>query len=97
MLVDVELSLPTTSGVGGGPLGPLLWPLNAFSPVGTDLLLEDVRLVLRSAADFKQVLHLLSAQPALQSPLNTTLQTVRTLLPQLTSHVGVSPVLGWCA
>lgn len=78
VLYDVTLDPPTgTSGASKGPKGPLLWPLNAFKFVGTALVLQDVRLVIRSTALFKQYLDFFKAQPALQSDTSTTLHTVR--------------------
>jgi hypothetical protein len=77
VLVDVELNPPLGSSPGSstGPVGPTLWPLNAFQSVGTALVMQDVRLVIPSTM-FRQYLEFFSAQPSLQSNLNTTLHTV---------------------
>jgi hypothetical protein len=79
VLVDVQLDPPTgtSSSSSKGPIGPSLWPLNAFSSVGTDLVLQDVRLVVPSPTLFAQYLDFFSQQPVLKSSTNTTIQTVR--------------------
>lgn len=76
VLVDVELNPPIGSSPGStGPVGPTLWPLNAFQSVGTALVMQDVRLVIPSTV-FRQYLEFFRAEPSLQSKLNTTLHTV---------------------
>lgn len=87
VLLNVELRDPPGASSSSrnrtssrGPSGPLLWPLNAFGSVGTDLVLQDVRMVINNPAQFRLFLDLLSAQPALQSSVNTTLHTVRSWL-----------------
>lgn len=71
--MGVQLSAPTTSSAQQ----PALWPINAFPSVGNQLTLEDVRMVISTAA-FNQYLAFLKQQPAVDGDVNPNLHTVRT-------------------
>lgn len=96
VLVDVELNPPIGSSPGStGPVGPTLWPLNAFQSVGTALVMQDVRLVIPSTV-FRQYLEFFRAEPFLQSNLNTTLHTVRVVQRMVRRAAATMAAAGAC-